>query len=71
MRARGQIAVGESFENRSIIDTRFFGHVVRETEVGGLPAVVPTIAGRGWVSGLIQYGYDPSDPFPEGYRLDD
>jgi len=44
---------------------------VRETEVGGLPAVIPTIAGRGWVSGLIQYGYDPSDPFPEGYRLDD
>jgi proline racemase len=71
MRARNQIAVGETFENRSIIDTRFFGHVVRETEVGGLAAVIPTIAGRGWVSGLIQYGYDPSDPFPEGYRLDD
>lgn len=71
MRARGQIAVGERFDNRSIIDTRFVGRVIEETKVGELPAVIPTIAGRGWLAGLIQYGTDPSDPFPEGFRLDD
>jgi len=71
MRARGQIAVGERFDNRSIIDTRFLGRVIGETMVGKRPAVIPTIAGRGWLTGLIQYGYDPSDPFPEGFRLDD
>jgi len=71
MRARGQIAVGERFDNRSIIDTRFHGRVIEETMVGERPAVIPTIAGRGWLTGLIQYGYDPSDPFPEGFRLDD
>ncbi|MBT3401853.1 MAG: hypothetical protein HN420_17910, partial [Rhodospirillaceae bacterium] len=71
MRARGQIAVGERFDNRSIIDTRFHGRVIEETMVGERPAVIPTIAGRAWLSGLIQYGYDPSDPFPEGFRLDD
>jgi proline racemase len=71
MRARGQIAIGERFDNRSIIDTRFYGRVTHETTVGPLKAVVPTIAGRGWLSGIIQYGYDPSDPFPEGFRLDD
>lgn len=71
MRARGQIAIGERFDNRSIIDTRFYGRVTHETTVGPLKAVVPTIAGRAWLSGIIQYGYDPSDPFPEGFRLDD
>jgi proline racemase len=71
MRARGQIAMGERFDNRSIIDTRFHGRVIEKTMVGERPAVIPTIAGRAWLSGLIQYGYDPSDPFPEGFRLDD
>ena len=71
MRARDQIAKRERFDNRSIMDTRFLGQVIEETMVGGRPAVIPTIAGRGWLTGLIQYGYDPSDPFPEGFRLDD
>ena len=71
MRARDQIAKGERFDNRSIIDTRFLGRVIEETMVGERPAVIPTVAGRGWLTGLIQYGYDPSDPFPEGFRLDD
>jgi proline racemase len=71
MRARGQIDMGERFDNRSIIDTRFIGRVIEETTVGDLPAVIPTINGRAWLAGLIQYGIDPSDPFPEGFRLDD
>jgi proline racemase len=68
---RGQLAVGETFENWSIIDTRFRTSIVEETEVGGVPAIIPRVAGRGWLAGMIQYGHDPSDPFPEGYRLDD
>ncbi len=71
MHARGQIAEGEIFENHSIIDTRFHASVVGTTEVGGVPAVIPRVAGRGFVTGILQYGYDPADPFPEGYRLDD
>ena len=71
MHARGQIAEGEVFENHSIIDTRFRASVVGTTEVGGVPAVIPRVAGRGFVTGILQYGYDPADPFPEGYRLDD
>lgn len=70
LHARGQLAVGESFENWSIIGTRFRTRILEETDLGDVPAVVPQVAGRGWIAGLIQYGYDPSDPCPEGYRLD-
>ena len=71
MHARGQIKPGEIFENRSIIDTRFEAEIVGTTEVGGIPAVTPAVAGRGWIIGIYQYGLDPTDPFPDGFRLDE
>ena len=47
------------------------GRLVRETTVGPYPAVVPTLTGTGWITGINQYVLDPSDPFPEGYRVGD
>jgi proline racemase len=69
LHARGELPVGEPFINRSVIGTRFGGRVVEETEVGGLPAVVPEISGRAWITGMGQYVLDPGDPFPEGFAL--
>jgi proline racemase len=69
LHARGELPVGEPFINRSVIGTRFGGRVVEETEVGGLPAVVPEISGRAWITGMGQYILDPDDPFPEGFAL--
>jgi len=66
---RGELAIGEDFINESFIGTRFIGRLVRETEVGGRPAVVPTITGRAWVTGVGQYMLDPTDPFPEGFQF--
>ena len=67
--ARGELAVGEDFENESFIGTRFIGRIVAETDVAGVPAIVPTITGRAWVTGMAQYVYDPSDPFPVGFEF--
>ncbi|GII65887.1 proline racemase [Sphaerisporangium krabiense] len=69
LHARGELALGEDFVNESFIGTRFTGRLVEETEVAGLPAVVPTITGRAWVTGTAQHFLDPSDPFPEGFQL--
>ncbi|HYN49510.1 MAG TPA: proline racemase family protein, partial [Thermoleophilaceae bacterium] len=69
LHARGELAVGEEFINRSVIGTRFGGRIVEETEVGGLPAVVPEISGRAWITGMGDYVLDPHDPFPEGFSL--
>jgi proline racemase len=69
LHARGELGVGEEFVNRSVIGTRFAGRIVEETEVGGLPAVVPEITGRAWITGMGQYVLDPDDPFPAGFSL--
>ena len=69
LHARGELALGEDFVNESVIGTRFTGRLIEETTVGGLPAVVPEITGRAWVTGMGQYLLDPSDPFPAGFAL--
>lgn len=69
--ARGQAQFDDRFVARSIIGSRFEVGYARDTTVAGRPAVVPTISGRGWVHGLHQIGLDPTDPWPEGYRLSD
>jgi proline racemase len=69
LHSRGQIGVGEEFVNESFIGSRFTGKILEETTVEGLPAVVPQITGRAWVTGTAQYMIDPADPFPEGFQL--
>jgi proline racemase len=71
MAARGQLQAGEGITLVSIIGSRFVGRVVRETTVAGRPAIVPSISGRGWITGTHQHMLDPDDPWPEGYRLTD
>ncbi|MFE5290972.1 proline racemase family protein [Isoptericola sp. NPDC056618] len=67
--ARGELALDTDFVNESFIGSRFVGRLVGETEVAGTPAVVPTITGRAWVTGLGTYLLDPSDPFPTGFQF--
>ncbi|HEU4543853.1 MAG TPA: proline racemase family protein [Jiangellaceae bacterium] len=69
LHARGELPLRAKFVNESFIGTRFVGTLVDETTVGGVPAVIPTITGRAWVTGTAQYLLDPADPFPEGFEL--
>ena len=71
LHARGEMALGERLLVRSILDSRFEGRIVRETTVGGKAAIVPSIGGRGWITGIHQHLLDPDDPWPRGYRLGD
>ena len=65
--ARGELPLETDFVNESFIGSEFTGRLLRETSVGGTPAVVPTITGRAWVTGIGQYFLDEDDPFPEGF----
>jgi len=69
LHARGELALGEDFVNESVIGTRFTGRLVEELSVGGLPAVVPEVTGRAWITGMGQYLLDAEDPFPAGFAL--
>ncbi|GAA4918815.1 proline racemase family protein [Nesterenkonia rhizosphaerae] len=69
LHAKGELPLDTDFLNESFIGSRFIGRLVEETTVGGLPAVVPTVTGRAWLTGTAQYFLDPTDPYPEGFEL--
>lgn len=71
LHARGQLAIGEDFPHRSIIDSEFIGRLTGTTTVAGRTAVLPTITGRGWITGHSRWALDPTDVFPTGYTLGD
>ena len=67
--ARGQLAIGEPLINESIIGTRFTGRAIGTTTVSGIPAILPEITGRAWITGTSQHMLAPDDPFPAGFLL--
>jgi len=67
--ARGELALDTDFVNESFIGSIFVGRLIKETTVEGIPAVIPTITGRAWVTGIGQYLLDPSDPYPTGFQF--
>nr|WP_298687796.1 proline racemase family protein [uncultured Dongia sp.] len=71
LHARGELAVGEQFRHTSILDTVFDCRILETAQAGAVPAVIPEVSGRAWLTGVSHYGVDPEDPFPEGYRLSD
>jgi proline racemase len=71
MHARGQIGEGERFVHDSVLGTEFIGTVLGTACVGDLPAIRPSLTGSGWITAFHQYVLDPSDPFPNGFRVGD
>lgn len=71
LHARRRIRVGEPFEHESILDTKFVGEITGTTRIGGRRAIRSSITGSAWITGIAQYGLDPTDPFPEGFTLAD
>ena len=71
LHARGELAVGDAFHGVSLIDSVFRCRIEAETSIGGKPAIIPSLAGRAWVTGTYQHMLDPRDPWPGGYKLSD
>lgn len=71
LHCRGQIAENEIFKHRSIIGTEFISRIRGTTQVGEYQAVLPTVAGRAWITSFKQVVLDSTDPFPEGFRVGD
>jgi len=71
MHARGEARAGDKLCAHSIISSEFIGRIERETMIGAKPAIIPSITGRAWITGERLLRLDPTDPWPEGYRLSD
>ena len=66
---RGRLATKETLDHAGIVGTRFGGHVVGETEVAGIPAVVTEIEGSAHLTGHHQFILEKDDPLGPGFLL--
>ncbi len=67
--ARGELKVGDDFVHESIIGSLFRGRVEGATEIGGQPAIVPSVAGQAWITGHNTIYLDERDPFVKGFSV--
>ncbi|KQZ14926.1 hydroxyproline-2-epimerase [Mesorhizobium sp. Root554] len=65
--AKGALRPGDEFIHESIIGSLFKGRVEKTVEVGGKPAIVPSIGGWARQTGLNTIFIDDRDPFAHGF----
>jgi proline racemase len=68
---KGKLQLGRDFVHEGVLGTIFTGRLIEEIRVGSYRAVVPTLSGRGWITGISNYVLDPDDPFPAGFTVGD
>ena len=71
LHAKGQLPLNQDFHHEGILGTIFTGRLLEETQVGEYPAVLPTLTGQAWITGISNYVIDTDDPFPEGFTIGD
>ena len=69
--AKGKLPLNQDFRHAGVLGTVFTGRLIEETKVGTYTAVVPTLGGQAWITGMASYVVDPDDPFPEGFTVGD
>ena len=71
LHAKGQLGLEQDFVHEGVLGTLFTGRLLSETRVGNYNAVVPTLSGTAWITGMATYVVDPEDPFPDGFTVGD
>jgi len=71
LEARGEMKIGQKIKAFSIIGSSFEGKIIKKCNLNETSAIIPEISGRGWITGLHQHTLEPTDPWPEGYKLSD
>jgi proline racemase len=71
LHARGRLPLHQDYRHEGVLGTVFTGRLVEETTVGPYRAVVPTLGGQAWITGMSTYVVDPTDPFPDGFTVGD
>ena len=71
LHAKGLLKLGQDYINAGPMRTKFTGRIEETTKVGPYDAIIPSLSGRGWISGVSNYLLDPSDPFQKGFTVGD
>jgi 4-hydroxyproline epimerase len=67
--ATSRLNEGDEFIHESIIGSLFHGRVEQTTNVGNLPAIVPSIAGWARMTGYNTIFIDDRDPYARGFQV--
>lgn len=65
--ARGLMKKGDTLVHESLIGSQFTGTIEAETEVAGIPAIVPGVAGWAVTTGYNRILLDGADPYVHGF----
>lgn len=63
----GRLKLNEPFVHQSIIETRFTGKIVEETQVGPYRGGVPEITGSAYITGFTDLILDKYDSVQDGF----
>lgn len=70
LEARGRLKIGQTIQAEGLLGSGTFeGCLVRETEVGGKRAVVPSVKGKANIYGYAKWLLDPDDPVGKGFVI--
>ena len=67
--AKGKLKMGEDFVHESFIGSQFIGRVEEETDLAGIPAIIPSIKGWAKVYGQNTITIDDDDPYAYGFQV--
>lgn len=71
LHVKGLMRAGDHFIGESILGSRFQCYIKDITKLGSKEAINPVISGRAWITGIHQHTLDPTDPWPNGYKVAD
>ncbi|WP_340105633.1 4-hydroxyproline epimerase [Rhodohalobacter sp. 8-1] len=67
--AKGLLKKGDVFIHESYIGSVFTGRIEMETELGGQPAIIPSIEGWAKITGYNNILIDDDDPYAFGFQV--
>ena len=70
LHGRGEVEIGQTIAIESLIGTKFEVTARSTTTVGeGMPAVIPEVSGRAFITGRNEFFINPDDPLRTGFLL--
>jgi 4-hydroxyproline epimerase len=67
--AKGKLKKGDEFIHESFIGSKFVGKVEAETDLMGIPAIIPSIQGWAKIYGQNTITIDDDDPYAHGFQV--
>ncbi len=67
--AKGKLKLGADFIHESFIGSQFIGRVEKETRIGDMPSIIPSIKGWAKIYGYNTITIDDDDPYAHGFQV--